>query len=215
MKRLLLENISLKAAALMLAVLLWLFVSSKGQTETALNVPIEYVNIPSGLEISKHTVKSVNIVIRGHESLLKNVRQGDVRVSVDVSRAKEGEETFALKKDDIAIPNSATVTRMEPSAVKVVFEKTATRRVAVRPVVTGEPESGYYVRSVEVRPKEVLIEGARSEVSRVGYLKTEPIDITGMAGDFGQEAELALSGRNIRTRTDKVDVRIKIARRGR
>ena len=87
-RRLLLENLPLKAAALMLAILLWLFVSSKGQMETSFDVPIEYINIPRGIEISTHVVKSANIVIRGHESILKNIRQGEVRVSVDMSKAK-------------------------------------------------------------------------------------------------------------------------------
>ncbi len=213
-KRLFLENLSLKASALLLAIILWLFVSSRGQTEIALEVPIQYINLPSGIEISKPAAKSANIVIRGHESLLKNVRQGDVSVSVDVSRAKEGEGVFMIKNDDVRLPSTGAVIKIEPSSVKVTFERTVTKKVAVRPVVTGEPERGFYVKSVDVKPADVVIEGAQSEVGKVGYLRTEPVDINGLNEDFRQEAELAPSGRNIRTKTDKVEVNVKIARRG-
>ncbi|MGD1076441.1 MAG: CdaR family protein [Thermodesulfovibrionales bacterium] len=214
-RRLLLDNLSLKAAALMLAILLWLFVSSKGQMETSLDVPIEYINIPRGIEISKHVVNSANVVIRGHESILKNIRQGEVRVSVDMSKAKEGEGTFPIKKDDVQLPYAATVIKVDPSFVKVTFEKTISKTVGIRPVITGNPQSGYSVKAMEVKPKDAVIEGAESEVNKVSYLKTEPVDITGVAEDVRQEVELAQSGRNIRTAIHKVEVIIKITRRER
>lgn len=215
MRRFFQENLILKIAALALAVILWFFVTSKGQTEISLNVPIEYAKIIPGLEIARRGAETASIVIRGHESFLRNIRRGDVRVYVDVSRAKEGEDVFYIKKDDVRLPFAAEVTRIEPSTVRVLFEKTASKEVAVRPAVTGSPEKGYYVKAVEVRPDKLLVEGAKSEVRKIISLKTEPIDITGLTEDFVQEVGLDLSGRHIRTRTDKANVSIRIVRRGR
>lgn len=214
-KRLFWENLAFKAAAVVLAIILWVFVTSKGQTEMALSVPIEYANIPSGIEISKHTVTAAQIVVRTHESLSKNIRQENVRVSVDVSRAKKGEEIFSLKKDDVKVPYGATVTKIEPLTVKVVFEETISKKVPVKPEVTGSPEQGYAVKRIEVSPEEVDIEGAKSEVRRVGVMRTEPIDISGLAEDLKQEAKLEGKNGNIRTKIDKVNVRIRIVRRSR
>jgi len=214
-KRLFWENLAFKAAAVVLAIILWIFVTSKGQTEMALSVPIEYANIPSGIEISKHTVTAAQIVVRTHESLSKNIRQENVRVSVDVSRAKKGEEIFSLKKDDVKVPYGATVTKIEPSTVKVVFEETVSKKVPVKPEVTGSPEQGYAVKRIEVSPEEVDIEGAKSEVRKVGVMRTEPIDISGLAEDLKQEAKLEGKNGNIRTKIDKVNVRIRIVRRSR
>ncbi|HET6513701.1 MAG TPA: CdaR family protein [Thermodesulfovibrionales bacterium] len=214
-KRLLLENLSLKAAAVVLAILLWIFVSSRGQTEVSLEVPIEFINIPAGIEIAKRTVKSANLVIRGNETLLKALRQGDVRVIVDVSKAREGEAVYAIKNDDVSLPRTAAVMRIEPPSVKLMFERMARKEVRVRPAVTGIPETGYYVKHLDVKPKTVVIEGAESDVNKVGYLKTESIDITGLTEDVRQEVDLVLAGRNIRTKIDKVEIAITIARRGR
>lgn len=214
-RRLFWENLAFKAAAVVLAIILWVFVTSKGQTEMALSVPIEYANIPPGIEISKHTVTAAQIVVRTHESLSKNIRQENVRVSVDVSRAKKGEEIFSLKKDDVKVPYGATVTKIEPSAVKVVFEETVSKKVPVKPEVTGSPEQGYAVKRVEVSPEEVDIEGAKSEVRKVGVMRTEPIDISGLTEDLKQEAKLEGKNGNIRTKIDKVNVRIRIVRRSR
>lgn len=214
-KRLFWENLAFKAAAVFLAIILWVFVTSKGQTEMALSVPIEYANIPPGIEISKHTVTAAQIVVRTHESLSKNIRQENVRVSVDVSRAKKGEEIFSLKKDDVKVPYGATVTKVEPSTVKVVFEETVSKKVPIKPEVTGSPEQGYAVKRIEVSPEEVDIEGAKSEVRKVGVMRTEPIDISGLAEDLKQEAKLEGKNGNIRTKIDKVNVRIRIVRRSR
>ena len=214
-KRLVWENLAFKAAAVVLAVILWVFVTSKGQTEMSLSVPIEYVNIPSGLEISKHTVTTAHIVVRTHESLSKDVRQENVRVSVDVSRAKKGEETFSLRKDDVKVVYGATVVKIEPPAVKVMFEETVSKRVPVKPEVTGIPEQGYFVKRIEVSPEEVVIEGARSEVRKVGALRTEPIDISGLTEDLRQEVKIEENESSIRTKIEKVNVQIKIVRRSR
>ena len=214
-KRLFWENLAFKAAAVVLAVILWVFVTSKGQTEMSLSVPIEYVNIPSGIEISKRTVTTAHIVVRTHESLSKNIRQENVRVSVDVSRAKKGEEIFSLKKDEVKVAYGATVAKIEPSTVKLVFEETVSKKVPVKPEVTGSPEQGYSVKRVEVSPEEVVIEGARSEVRKVGAVRTEPVDISGLAEDLSQEVKLEEKDAHIRTKIDKVNVQIRIVRRSR
>ncbi|HXX53092.1 MAG TPA: CdaR family protein [Thermodesulfovibrionales bacterium] len=207
------ENLALKAAAVVLAVILWVFVTSKGQTEMSLSVPIEYANIPPGLEISKRTVTDAQIVVRAHESLSKHIRQENVRVFVNVGRAKQGEEIFSLRQDEVKVPYGATVTKIEPSTVKVVFEETVSKKVSIKPEVIGEPEQGYSVKRIEVKPEEVVIEGAKSEVRKVGVLRTEPVDISGLTEDLVQEVKLEGKNGNIRTKIDKVNVRIRIVRR--
>lgn len=210
-KRLFLGNIALKASAVVLAVILWLFVISKGQTEMSLSVPIEYSNIPSGLEI-KRAEKSANIIIRTHESLSKNIRQDNVRVYVDVSKAKKGEGVFPIKKGDVKLPYGATVIEIEPPTVKIVLEETVSKKVAIKPAIIGSPGNGYYVKYIEISPKEAVIKGAKSEVREVGSIKTEPVDITGLVEDFRQEVGLEVLNSNIRTKIDKVDVHIRIVR---
>ncbi len=214
-RKVLFENFALKAAAAVLAVVLWIFVVSKGQTEMSLSVPIEYSSIPQGLEISKREVKSANVVIRTHESLSKNIRQEAVKVFVDVGKARKGEGVFPIRKDDIKVPYGASVVSVEPSSLKVVFEETLSKQVPVQPDIAGSPEKGYYVKSVEVKPGEITIEGAKSDVRRIAAVKTEPIDLTGMTEDFDQKAGLKFQNGSIRSKVDKVDVRIRIVRRSR
>lgn len=213
-RRILFANFPLKVAALFLAVVLWLFVVSKGQTEVSLNIPIEYTNIPQGLEIVKREVKTATLLIRSHESLSRNISPETVKIHVDVSKAKKGEGTFTIKKGDVKVPYGASILKIEPSTAWVVFEETVSKKTPVVPDVIGSPENGYYVGSVEVTPKEVVIEGAKSEVRKMRFIQTEPIDVTGLTGDYTQEVGLRFSEAKVRVKTDKVEVQIGIARRG-
>lgn len=214
-KRSLTENIPLKAAALIIAIILWLFVTSKGQTEISLDVPIDFINIPQGLDIVRYDVKSANIVIKGYEGFIKNIKPGDIRVNVDLSKAKKGEASLPITKKDIRLPYTLSLMKIEPSSVKVYLEEKMTKKVPIRPVITGRPERGYDVKTIEIRPEDMKIEGVVSELRKINFLNTEPIDIAGLREDLTQEVGLDLQGKKVRPEKDKVEVMIRIKRRGR
>lgn len=214
MKKFFLENLGLKIAAVLLSIVLWVFVTSRGQSEMSLDVPLEFKNIPSGLEIVNHNIKTVSLNIKGQERFVKNIRPADIRVPLDLGKAKKGEGVYYIHRDDVVLPHALTVTDVTPSSIKVTLEETATKTVRVIAIVTGEPEKGYRVKSVEVTPQTVVVEGIGSEVGRIKNIKTEPLDITGLNETFTQDLKLD-PGRNIRSRVNEVSVKVVIGAKGR
>lgn len=210
MKKIFLENLGLKIASVLLAIVLWIFVTSRGQAEMSIDVPLEFKDIPLGLEMVNHNIKMVTLTIKGQEGLIKNLKPSDVRVSIDLSKAKKGEGLYYVQRDNIRIPHGLTVTSIDPSSLKVTTAETVTKIVRVVPVVAGEPEKGYHIKSIEVAPQTVIIEGVRSEISRISNLKTEPVDVTGFNETVAQDAKLDLAGRNVRSKTTVVSVRVVI-----
>lgn len=208
------ENIPLKTAAIIIAVILWLFVTSKGLTEASFDVPVDFVNIPTGLDIVRYEIKSVNIVIRGYERFIKNIKPGDIRINVDVSRAKKGEVQLPIRKGDIRLPNTVSVVRIDPPSVRVILEEKTTKKVPVKPVITGRPDKGYSVSSIKTIPEEIRIEGITSELKRINFLYTEPVDISGLRDNLTQEVSLDLAGKRIKPERDKVEIAIMIRGRG-
>jgi YbbR domain-containing protein len=59
-------------------------------------------------------------------------------------------------------------------------------------VWSGEPAPGYRLLSVTANPPSVLVEGRPALVNRLSSVRTEPIDINGLAQTFEQAAVLAL-----------------------
>lgn len=213
MKKLLFENFGLKITAVLLSVLLWLFATSRGLSEIALDIPLEFRDIPPGLELISHSVKIVSLNIKGQERIIRNMRPSDIRVFIDLSKAKTGEGVYSINKNTIKLPSTVTVTNISPSHVKVLLEESVTKTVQVRPVIVGTPESGFYVKSISVIPENVAIEGAKSKVTIVDKIKTETLDITGFKETFTRDLELDTTGTNIRTRAKDVTVKVVIARR--
>ena len=212
MRKLLFENFGLKITAILLSVLLWLFASSRGLSEIALDVPLELKDIPPGLELINHSIKVVGVNIKGQEGIIRTIRPSDLRAFVDLSKARKGESIYSINKNNIKLPPGVTVTNITPSSVRVSLEESVTKTVQVRPVIIGTPGSGFYVKSLSIFPENVVIEGARSKVATVDTMKTEPLDITGIKETVTRDLEVETTGTNIRTKTKDVTVKIVIAR---
>ena len=210
MKKFLVENLGLKIAAILLSIVLWFFVTSRGQSEISIDVPLELKNMPQGLELVNHGTKTVNLNIKGQERFIKNVSASNVRVALDLSKAKRGEGTYYINREDVKLPRSITVTNINPPSVRVTTEETASKAVKVVPVIVGEPQKGFYLKSAEVLPETIVIEGVRSEIAKISALKTEPLDITGFNETVAQDLRIDKAGRNIRTTIPDVRVNIEI-----
>lgn len=213
MKKFFIENLGLKIAAVLLSIVLWFFITSRGQSEISIDVPLEFTNMPPGLELVSYGAKTVNLNIKGQERFIKTVSASNIRVSLSLSKAKRGEGTYYINREDIKLPRSITVTNINPPGVRVTTEETASKAVKVVPVVVGEPQKGFYLKSAGVLPETIVIEGVRSEIAKVSALKTEPLDITGINETVTQDLRIDKAGRNIRTTTPDVRVSAEIGTR--
>jgi YbbR domain-containing protein len=206
------KNLGLKITAVLLSILLWVFATSRGLSEIVLDVPLEFRNIPPRLELMYYDVKAVSLNIKGQERLIRTIRPTDIRVWIDLTKAKKGEGIYAINKNNISLPLTVTVKNITPSSVKVSLEESVSRTVKIRPIVVGIPEKGYYIKSISVVPQTVDLEGASSEIKKVDKVKTEPLDVTGRSETLTKDLKLDVSGMNIRTKVDEVKVKVVIAK---
>jgi YbbR domain-containing protein len=215
MRKLLSENLGLKISAVLLSSLLWFFVTSRGQSEMSLEITPEFKNVPVALGIVNSSVKTVVVTIRGQERLMKNVKPSDVRVFVDLGKAKKGEGTYYLNTNDIKLPYAMTVTNVSPISLRIRLDETISKAVTVVPSITGAPERGFYVKSVVVEPRSVVIQGLKNEVRKTNELSTEALDISGLKETTTQELNIDTSGINVKTDVNAVKVIVEIAGRKR
>jgi YbbR domain-containing protein len=214
MKKLLLNNAGLKVSAILISVLLWFFVTSRGQSEMSFEIPVEFKNIPVGLGIAGTSAKSVDVTIKGQERLMKSVKSSDIRVFVDLSKGKKGETSWHINTDDVRLPYVMAVTNVDPSTIRVKLDETGTKTVKVTPVISGTPETGFFVKSVAVDPKSVLVQGLKSELRKITEVKTATMDISGIKETTSQELDLDTAGASVRPETPTVKVTIVIGGKG-
>ncbi len=212
MKKMLFSNLGIKILSVVLAISMWIFVTYRGQSEMAVDVPIGFKNVPKGLELLRESSKVVTLNLRGHERLLKSLRPMDINVGIDLSNAKRGETTYYLDKNAIVVPGTLDILRVEPASVRVVLDESVVKTLPVKASIIGAPEKGFRIVSVDVKPSAVTVVGARTELSRIAVLRTEAVDVAGFDSDITETVRLNINGSNIRTRTPEVTVRIAIKR---
>lgn len=212
MKRFLEGGVSLKTASVVIAIALWFFVNSRGVSEITISVPLEIKNLAEGYEIVTQKIKDVNVGLRGHERLIKSIRIQDIRVYLDMTKMREGWGVYYINKENIKVPRSIEVTKIDPSVVKINVEKIIEKKVRVKANIQGEVRKGYHIASVTVEPKKVSIEGAKSIAGKFREVSTDIIDITGKEESFEQKAKILTNGKNVRLAVDEVTVTVKISR---
>src|SRR5207302_5700642 len=126
-----LHNFGLRLLALALAVALWLAVTRDPVTEVALDVPIEFHNIPGNLEINSETVPRAQIWMRGPARVVRHLQPSEVYAEIELSGMRPGERTFDLTANQIRQPKELEVVQIVPSQFHLTLDVSVNRTVPV------------------------------------------------------------------------------------
>src|SRR5580700_4481705 len=173
------HNLGLKLISLALAVGVWLAVARDPVAEVAVDVAIEFHNIPTNLEISSENVPRAQIRLRGPERIVHRLSPSDVYAEVDLSNLRPGERTFDLTAQQIHEPSELEVVQVVPSQFHLAFDARLTRQVPVEPRVIGTFVPGYSIERIAVDPAIITISGPKQHVEAVESAITDPVDVSG------------------------------------
>jgi diadenylate cyclase len=174
-----LDNLGLKLISLALAVGLWLAVSRDPVAEVAVDVPIEFHNIPQNLEISSENIPKAQIRLRGPERAVHHLQPSDVYAEIELSGIRPGERTFDLTAQQIHQPSELEVVQIVPNQLHLNFDARLIRQVPVQPRIVGTFVSGYSIERVVVEPSTITISGPKKHVEAVESAITDPVDVSG------------------------------------
>jgi YbbR domain-containing protein len=173
------NNLGLKLISLALAVGLWLAVARDPVAEVAVDVAIEFHNIPANVEISSENIPRAQIRLRGPERVIRRLQPSDVYAEIELSGLKPGERTFDLTTQEIHEPSELEVVQVVPSQLHLTFDTRLTRQVPVQPRIVGTFASGYSIEQVVVEPATITISGPKKHVEAVESAITDPVDVSG------------------------------------
>ena len=189
------KNLPLKVLSVILAVFLW-FLISRGQggerMEISLGVPLELHNIPPEMEVIKGPVERVDVRLSGPRRVVSRTSKLGIYIPLDLKGAAEGKTTFELFTSDIKVPERITVTRVSPSSVDVVLERTVKKKIRIVVPVEGKPMSGYKAMDPLIKPDTIEVKGPRSLMAGIKTLNTAPISIEGASVDVVGETSVIL-----------------------
>ena len=179
-KEYVLENWSLKATAVLLSLIIWLFVRGEPGAERVVSVPLE-VQVPRQMEITHERPTSVEVTMRGAAFSSMWFSQPLPTCVVDLQGANEGEHVITLTPENVKTSKGSgiEVLQVNPARVTLVLERRYRRKCPVVVPVRGEPASGFDVYGRSTKPSTIVITGPRSRIEPVREIPTEAVSISG------------------------------------
>lgn len=185
LRRIFVEDWSLKLLSLAIAIVLWLLVTGQNQPVTAhVNVQLNFIR-PQSLEISNDPPRTVDVTLTGSRNKLDDLTSFDLVATVDISDQRAGERVLRLAdKATITLPQGIKVDGFQPSAIPIRLEEIVDRQVPVEPRLEGKPDDGFEVYSVYPNKGTVSVRGPASRVNGLQKISTESIWLQGHKANF-------------------------------
>jgi YbbR domain-containing protein len=181
-KNLVIHNAGLKLLSLAIAVAFYVAIASQPVAEVGLLVPLEYRDIPAGLEIATQSVAQVHVRLRGPADLISRTSRSDVVAYISLRDARPGIRHYDLATSGaVHAPYGLTIVDLWPAQFDIDLQQADTRVVPVKVRLIGRPTPGYAIGGFTVSPSEVRIIGPSSHLAEAGDVFTDPVDVTGLA----------------------------------
>jgi len=202
------SNFGLKVLALVIAIGLWL--GGHRDIERAVEVPVEFRNVPSDLMVMDNRVDYVVLRLNGPRTLVSTIDSDDLKLSLDLKGAKSGSASFPLGSGSFNIPRGVTVSRITPPVVQLRLEPVIKRTLPVTVRFSGKPPDGFKISGTTVLPESVAVQGPADEVRRLASVETVSVDIEESRSGFKRKVRLATDGRPISFFPDQVDIAVQV-----
>jgi len=185
LRKLFVEDWSLKLLSLAIALVLWLLVTGQNQPVTAhVNVQLNFIR-PAALEISNDPPRTVDVMLTGSRTKLDDLTTLDLVATVDISDQRAGERVLRLAdKAQISLPQGVKVNGFQPSAIPVRLEQIVERQAGIEPKLEGKPADGYELYSARASKGSVTLRGPQSRVAALERVPTESVWISGHKENF-------------------------------
>lgn len=204
-------NFHLKLTSVLLALLLWVTINGEPKSEIRFRVPLEYRNLPKGIEVLDDTVNAIDVRLSASSSMIKRLEATDITAAIDLSDWSYGEKTYSISAANIRIPYGVGVTKITPSKVRLRFEPTEHKTVPIRARAIGKAADGHRVNSISCEPSSAEIEGPEGHLSAVHFVSTDSIDISGRSESFIKRVNLFVEDPLLRlSRIQQTNVEIRI-----
>jgi YbbR domain-containing protein len=185
------RNFGLKLVSLLLACILWWYVSLPRREEVrerVVTASLTLVGMPSYLVITTPDIPgSVAVRVRGRKTDLRGLASQTLEASADLSGInKPGEVAITIRAQHINVPDEIEVVSIQPSTVRVRVEQLRQRAVPIRPFLDGGVPAGFLIGQATAEPPLALVSGPASQIVKLAEVTTERIIMTGRTETFVQ-----------------------------
>ncbi|MCU0237504.1 MAG: CdaR family protein [Acidobacteria bacterium] len=217
LKKLVVNNLGLKAGALLLAILVWAVISGRERTfsEKTLKIPVEVVNVSENVEVATLRPEEVSVSLKGASKFVAAISPESHAIKIDLKNIKESSKLNYFAEDYLEFPKGIQLVAIHPKMIEVYVEEFATREVAVKIRFRGRLAPHLRLVSAKVVPDRVTIMGYKSQVNDIDMVLTEEVDLAGVSASQSRRLPLKQTRDILRFRDHRdVELQLEIEDRG-
>jgi len=172
-----------KIIAVVLAFGLWLAFGHHNETvRRDFVIPIEYRNLVQDRIISETKPREVTITLSGSERAFDLLDPKELKLSMDMSKIKKGEDKHYLNKDMVRKPAGLSLVNIEPKEIPLRVYKMISVNIPIQIKTNGRPPSGVTIKEMKVEPQSVSVMIPDIVDRKKISITTEPVELKSITG---------------------------------
>ncbi len=186
------RNWPAKVLSFLLALLLLVFHDITRLEERFITVPLE-VRLSDGLVPASQYPQQVRIRLRGESEQVFRVVEDDLEAYINLQPFDtEGEYRVPVNvgRTGVSAEPGTLEISVEPEVLTVELEEKVIKSVEVQASTSGFVPGGFQLERTIMSPSSVEIEGPRSRVENLEWVRTEDVDLSNRREDFTERIRL-------------------------
>ena len=118
-KGLFIKNWRTKLTALAMVTVAWVILASQQEAEITITTPVQLINLPADLMLGQGSTSTVDLSVSGRRSMIRDLKDQDVQVSVDLSGITKGRHLIKLTAKNIFLPFGVKIDQVAPQKIMV------------------------------------------------------------------------------------------------
>lgn len=168
----LVANWQVKLVSVAMAIFFWMIFVGPRSAEIGMSVPIQYTNLPQGVEITGKWMDRIDVRVRGSEAGLAGLKPESVRAVVDLAGVVPGPNFYKVSRKNLQVPAGITITSIRPNDLHLMIETASEKSMPVVPTMVGALPEKY---RIVIAPQSVSVRALDNNLKQLRSLTTEPI----------------------------------------
>ena len=186
----------------------WFGVARSSNTFVSYEVPIEFLNDDPDMEIVETSDDTVRLNLSGSSFLVKSLSPDQIRVRMDIDKARVGKNTISITPEDVSLPPGIILNKISPPDVEILLAKPTMNLVPVQVDWAGKLADDLILTAITITPSAVAVTGKSHEVKKIATIYTEKISLNKINASGSRKASLVLEKPSLKLAEDKKTVLI-------
>lgn len=184
MKSFITNNLGLKIASLLLAVVSWFAIRETISFEVSVTgIPLQ-IQTAEGWAVFRQSDNAVTATFRGSQEDIRLLDQNQIKAVIDLrANTIAGAQDVPVNPEAVVGTRGVRVLHVAPTTLRVSLDHESEKMVPVKGRTTGKPFSGE-VEEIVCEPAVVRLRGPAQQLQQTEWVYTEPVDVEGRIEGF-------------------------------